>query len=43
RVLCVTALGDDLNQSSANAYSAVQEIDWDGKYYRRDIGFRVMK
>ena len=43
RVLCVTALGDDLNQSNQNAYSAVKEIDWDGKYYRKDIGFRVMK
>ena len=43
RVLCVTALGDDLNQSNLNAYSALKEIDWDGKYYRKDIGFRVMK
>ncbi len=43
RVLCVTALGDDLNQSNLNVYSAVNEIDWDGKYYRKDIGFRVMK
>ena len=43
RVLCVTALGDDLNQSHKNAYSAVKELDWDGKYYRKDIGFRVMK
>ena len=43
RVLCVTALGDDLKQSKRNAYSAVKEIDWDGKYYRKDIGFRVIK
>ena len=43
RVLCVTALGDDLNQSNVNAYCAVKEIDWDGKYFRKDIGFRVMK
>ena len=43
RVLCVTALGDDLKQSNRNAYSAVQEIAWDGKYYRKDIGFRVIK
>ena len=43
RVLCVTALGDDLNLSNENAYSAVELIDWDGKYYRKDIGFRVMK
>ena len=43
RVLCVTALGNDLNHSNLNAYSAVKQIDWKGKYYRSDIGFRVMK
>ena len=43
RVICVTALGDDLKQSNQNAYSAVEEIDWDGKYFRKDIGFRVIK
>ena len=36
RVICVTALGDDLKQSNQNAYSAVEEIDWDGKYFRKD-------
>ncbi len=43
RVLCVTALGDGLSESYENAYSAVKQINWDGKYYRKDIGFRVMK
>ena len=43
RVLCVTALGVDLSESHKNAYSAVNQINWDGKYYRKDIGFRVMK
>ena len=43
RVLCVTALGDDLSQSNERAYIAVKKLDWDGKYYRKDIGFRVMK
>jgi len=43
RVLCVTALGDDLKQCNENAYSAVELINWDGKYYRKDIGYRVMK
>ena len=42
-MLCVTALGNDLNQSNENAYRAVDQIDWDGKYFRKDIGFRVMK
>ena len=43
RVLCVTALGEDLSESHKNAYSAVKQINWNGKYYRKDIGFRVMK
>ncbi len=43
RVLCVTALGDDLKQSNQNAYSAIEEINWDGKYFRKDIGFRVIR
>ena len=43
RVLCVTALGNDLSESYENAYSAVKKINWDGKYYRKDIGFRVKK
>ena len=43
RVLCVTALGKNLIQSSKNAYTGVKQIDWDGYYYRKDIGFRVMK
>ena len=43
RVLCVTALGNGLSESYDNAYSAVKQINWDGKYYRKDIGFRVMK
>ena len=41
--VCVTALGDDLSQSNERAYIAVKKLDWDGKYYRKDIGFRVMK
>ena len=43
RVLCVTALGNDLNLSNKKTYSAIEKIHWDGKYYRSDIGFRVMK
>ena len=38
RVLGVTAKGSDLKQARANAYEAVQWIDFDNKYYRHDIG-----
>ena len=43
RVLCVTALGNDIKQSRYLAYSAVSEINWNGCYFRKDIGFRIMK
>lgn len=38
RVLGVTALGSDLKQARANAYKAVDWIDFGNKYYRHDIG-----
>ena len=43
RVLCVTALGADIKTSKALADSAVSDIDWEGCYGRKDIGFRVIK
>ena len=42
RVLCVTALGTELIAAAANAYEAVQQISFEGAYYRRDIGKRAM-
>ena len=38
RVLGVTAKGADLKEARANAYKAVQWIDFDNKYMRSDIG-----
>jgi len=43
RVLCVTALGEDIQQSRDTAYSATSKINWEGCYFRKDIGFRIMK
>jgi phosphoribosylamine---glycine ligase len=42
RVLCVTALGTELITAAAKAYEAVQQISFEGAYYRRDIGKRAM-
>jgi phosphoribosylamine--glycine ligase len=42
RVLGVTALGDTLSQAIANAYGAVDKIQWRGMQYRRDIGARAL-
>ncbi|OGQ47163.1 MAG: phosphoribosylamine--glycine ligase [Deltaproteobacteria bacterium RIFCSPLOWO2_02_FULL_46_8] len=38
RVLCVTALGDDLHSAAELAYGVVSQITWPGCYYRKDIG-----
>lgn len=38
RVLGVTALGEDLKAARANAYRAVELVDFDNKYFRHDIG-----
>lgn len=42
RVLCVTALGDDLAHAKADALAVCDDIAFDGKYYRRDIGWRAI-
>lgn len=41
RVLGVTATGESFNDAIAHAYQAVDQIHFDGMYYRRDIGHRV--
>ncbi len=43
RVLCVTALGDNVRTAQKNAYAALAPIHFDGMQYRRDIGFRAIK
>ncbi|MFT5050223.1 MAG: phosphoribosylamine--glycine ligase [Chlamydiales bacterium] len=43
RVLCVTAMGDDVEQARERAYEAYDLISWDGKFCRRDIGHRLPK
>ena len=42
RVLCVTALGDNVKQAQKNAYDALVDIHFDGMQYRRDIGHRAI-
>ncbi len=43
RVLCVTALGDNLRAARSRAYEAIEGIRFDGMQYRKDIGHRVLK
>jgi len=41
-VLCACALGDGVAQAQANAYKLVDTINWDGVYFRTDIGYRAV-
>jgi phosphoribosylamine--glycine ligase len=41
RVLGVTALGDTFEGALSNAYGAIANLQFDGIYYRKDIGYRV--
>lgn len=42
RVLNVTAVGDNFEQALATAYKGLQSIQFEGMYYRKDIGHRVL-
>ncbi|MGJ8712537.1 phosphoribosylamine--glycine ligase [Pantoea agglomerans] len=42
RVLCVTALGDDVAAAQKRAYELTQPISWQGSFCRRDIGYRAI-
>jgi phosphoribosylamine--glycine ligase len=41
RVLCVTALGDNIRAAQGRAYEAVERIRFAGAQFRRDIGHRA--
>ena len=43
RVLNVCAMGKDLKEAQEKANAACKKINFDGAWYRKDIGWRVMK
>jgi phosphoribosylamine---glycine ligase len=43
RVLAVSATGESLREALARAYQAIAEIQFEGVYYRRDIGYRALR
>ena len=43
RVLCVTALADDVRATQQRAYQTVHSINFDGAQYRTDIGWRALE
>ena len=43
RVLCVTALGENVTDAQQKAHQGVEKISWDEAYYRTDIGYRAIQ
>lgn len=42
RVLCITALGENVAQAQKRAYEATAGIHFDGMQFRKDIGYRAI-
>jgi phosphoribosylamine--glycine ligase len=42
RVVCATALGSDIEDALERSRSLVERISFEGKYFRRDIGFEFV-
>lgn len=42
RVLCVTALGEDVAAAQKHAYKLAENISWNGSFCRQDIGYRAI-
>jgi phosphoribosylamine---glycine ligase len=42
RVLCITALGENMQQARSNVYKIASLIYWPDVQYRNDIGYRAI-
>ncbi|MHC8331087.1 phosphoribosylamine--glycine ligase [Pseudomonas sp. LB3P25] len=42
RVLCATAMGASVDAAQQQAYKLAARIDWEGCFYRKDIGYRAI-
>ena len=42
RVLCAVAIGDTVGEAQHKAYELADQITWEGKFCRRDIGYRAI-
>lgn len=43
RVLCATALGDTVSDAQQQAHELAQLVQWQGMFYRNDIGYRAIE
>ena len=43
RVISVSSYGNDIAGALANSYASIEKVNYEGKYFRRDIGKDLMK
>ena len=43
RVLGVTALAESVSAAQTSVYTALEKLDWQGGFYRKDIGYRAVQ
>jgi len=43
RVMAATGMGNSLREAISNAYSLAQSVQWDGVYFRKDIGQDLLR
>ena len=42
RVLAITSLGADIKEALETCYKNAEQINYEGKYYRKDIGYEFL-
>jgi phosphoribosylamine--glycine ligase len=42
RVMCACALGRNVTEAQAKAYALINHVNWEGMYFRTDIGYRAV-
>ena len=42
RVVCVASLGEDIMEARTKAYERIGLLDWDGMFFRKDIGHKAV-
>lgn len=43
RVIAFSSLGDSVEEALSRSFKAIETVDFDGKYYRRDIGSDLLR